>query len=144
MSFDLLIQKGDLRIASDGGFEKVEDTNKLIQEILKIVHTPLGSNVFYPWYGSPISKTLIGQVLDTEFVATVASNQLQTSLENLQRLQQRQSLEQRVTPFEQLAGIKNISISRNQVDLRHFLVTIDVISRALSVVSTQLEIKPTL
>jgi phage baseplate assembly protein W len=144
MSFDLRIQDGDLKIASDGGFEKVEGTDKLIQEILKIVHTPLGSNVFYPWYGSPISKSLVGQAMDMEFVSTVASNQLQTSLENLQRLQQLQMREQHVTPYEQLAGVKRITISRNQVDPRHFLVTIDVVSRALSVTSVQATVKPNL
>src|SRR3990170_4489242 len=108
MSFDFRIINGDMKIGSNGDLDIVEDSEKLIQEILKIAHTPLGSNIFYPWYGSPISQSLIGNALDIEFVTTVASNQLQTSLENLQRLQQKQSLEQRVTPFEQLAAVKNV------------------------------------
>jgi len=144
MSYDFRILNGDLVIGADGDIGKVEDTEKLIQEILKMAHTPLGSNLFYPWYGSPISKSLVGNALDMEFLSTVASSQLQTSLENLQRLQQRQSLEQRVTPFEQLMAIKNISITRNQVDPRFFLVVIDVITKALSVVTTQFAVEPTL
>jgi len=144
MSFDFRIKDGDLQIDANGSIEKVEDSEKLIQDILKIASTPLGSNLFYPWYGSPISKSLIGQALDMEFVSTVASNQLQTSLENLQRLQQQQALEQRVTPFEQLAAVKRVAISRNQVDPRFFLVIIDVVTNALSTVSTQFALKPTL
>lgn len=144
MSFDFRIIDGDLEIGADGDLGKVEDTEKLIQEILKVAHTPLGSNIFYPWYGSPVSQSLVGNALDMEFLSAVASSQLQTSLENLQRLQQKQALEQRVTPFEQLAAVKSISISRNQIDPRFFLVIIDVVTRALSVVTTQFAIKPTL
>jgi hypothetical protein len=144
MSFDFKIIDGDLRVGSDGDLTKVEDTEKLIQEILKIAHTPLGSNLFYPWYGSPISKSLIGNVLDMEFLSSVATSQLQTSLETLQRLQKQQALEQRVTPFEQLTAIQNIGITRNQVDPRFFSVVISVITRALSVATTQFSITPTL
>jgi len=144
MSFDFRIINGDMKIGSNGDLDIVEDSEKLIQEILKIAHTPLGSNIFYPWYGSPISQSLIGNALDLEFVTTVASNQLQTSLENLQRLQQKQALEQRVTPFEQLAAVKNVSITRNQIDPRFFSVVINVITKALSTVTTQFSVKPTL
>lgn len=144
MSYDFRIVKGDLGIDANGDIDKVEDTEKLIQEILKVAHTPLGSNIFYPWYGSSISQSLIGNAMDMEFISTVASSQLQSSLENLQRLQQKQALEQRVTPFEQLAAIKSISITRNQVDPRHFQVIIQAVTRALSTVNTQFSIKPTL
>ena len=144
MSFDFKIVNGDLGIDTDGNFTKVEDTEKLIQDILKIVHTPLGSNLFYPWYGSAISKSLIGNVLDDEFLSSIASNQLQSSLNNLQRLQQKQALEQRVTPFEQLAAVKDISITRNSIDPRFFLVIINALTHALSVVTTQFSVKPTL
>ena len=141
MSYDFRITNGDLRIDANGDLDRVEDNEKLIQEILKIAHTPLGSNVFYPWYGSPISQSLVGNALDMEFISTVASSQLQSSIENLQRLQQKQALEQRVTPFEQLAAIKNISITRNQVDPRFFLIVIEVLTKALSVVTTQLSVQ---
>lgn len=144
MSFDFRIVNGDLGIDADGDLAKVEDTEKLIQEILKVAHTPLGSNLFYPWYGSPISQSLIGNALDMEFVSTVASSQLQSSLENLQRLQQKQALEQRVTPFEQLAAVKSVTITRNQTDPRFFLVIIEAVTRALSTVTTQFSLKPTL
>jgi len=144
MSFDFRIVTGDMEIDATGDLGKVEDTEKLIQEILKVAHTPLGSNLFYRWYGSPISKSLIGNALDMEFISTVASSQLQTSLENLQRLQQKQALEQRVTPFEQLSAIKSVSITRNQVDPRFFLVVIEAVTKALSVVTTQFAVKPTL
>ena len=144
MSFDFRIRNGDLAIGQDGDLEKIENTDKLIQDILKIVITPMGSNQFYPWYGSRVSKSLIGNVIDYEFLSTVASSQLQNALENLQRLQQEQARQQRVTPFEQLAAIKHVGIERNQVDPRFFLVIINAVTRALTEANTSLTIKPTL
>lgn len=137
MSFDLRISDGDLVIGSDGDFDKVEGTEKLIQDVLKLLLTPLGGNIFYPFYGSLLSRSLIGQPFDFELISTVSSSQIQSSLETLQKLQQGQSLEQSVTPFEQIAAIKNVTIQRNRTDPRFFSVFIDVITRAMSV--TQIE-----
>jgi hypothetical protein len=144
MSFDFKIRDGDLSIGQDGDLTRVEDTEKLIQDILKIVITPMGSNQFYPWYGSRVSKSLIGHVFDFEFLSTVATSQLQNALENLQRLQQEQAKQQRVTPFEQLAALRDVRIERNQVDPRFFLVVINAVTRALTEANTTLTIKPTL
>ena len=145
MSFDLLIRNGDLAIGQDGDLAKVEDSDKLIQDVLKILVTPLGSNMFYPWYGSLINKSLIGQAFfEVELLASMGSSQLQNSLETLQRLQQKQAVEQRVSPFEQIAAVKRVSIERNQVDPRFFLVAVDIATRALSVVNVQFSLKPTL
>ena len=143
MSFDFKINStGDLSIGEDGDLSRVENTEKLIQDILKIVITPMGSNQFYPWYGSRLSKSLIGQVFDFEFLSTVASSQLQNALENLQRLQQEQARQQRVTPFEQLAAVKGVRIERNQVDPRYFLVIINTLTRAFTEANTALTIRP--
>lgn len=144
MSFDFRVVNGDLGIGQDGDLDKVEDTEKLIQDMLKIIVTPIGSNKFYPWYGSPITQSLVGMALDFEMMSTISSGQLQNSLESLQRLQQEQSKHQRVTPFELLAAIKRVSIERNRTDPRFFLVIVEGLTRALTEANTQLTIKPTL
>lgn len=145
MSFDLLIQNGDLAIGQDGDLNRVEDSDKLIQDVLKMLVTPLGSNIFYPFYGSLINKSLVGQAFfDIEMLNSVGSSQLQNSLETLQRLQQKQAVEQYVSPFEQIAAIKKVRIERNQEDYRFFLVTVEIATRALSTVSVQFSLKPTL
>jgi len=144
MSFDFKIRDGDIAIDADGEIEKVEDTEKLIQDILKITITPIGSNQFYLWYGSRIGKSLIGNVFNYEFTSSMATTQLQNALENLQRLQQEQAKHQRVTPFEQLAAIRGVRVERNQVDPRYFLIVINALTRALTEANTSLTIKPTL
>lgn len=144
MSFDFRITNGDITIGSDGDLQKIENTAKLIQDILLIITTPIGSNQFYPWYGSPISKSMIGQAFDMEFSSTVASSQVQNALEILQKLQQEQARQQRVTPFEQLAAVKQVKIERNNIDPRFFLLIVEVLTKALTETSVQTSIKPSL
>lgn len=142
MSYDLKISAGDLVIGSNRDLEKVEDSDKLIQDILKICLTPLGSNKFHPWYGSPISKSLIGSAFDIELTNTMATSQLRTCLENLQRLQKVQASQQRVSAFELLAALQDVRIERNIVDPRFFSVTILALTNALTTIKTQFSVKP--
>ena len=144
MSFDFRISEGDISIGANGDIAKVEDTEKLIQDILKIAITPLGGNPFYPWYGSPISKSLVGSPFPMEFISSVASSQLRNALETLMKLQKTQIAAQIVSPFEQLAAIQETRIERNQVDPRFFTVIIKVLTRALTTAQTSFGFKPNL
>lgn len=133
MSYDLKIKNGDLQIASTGDLQKVENTDKLIQDILKIVTTPVGSNPFFPWYGSAISSSLIGNPFNFQFVGTLASSQIRESLEILQKWQTIQaSSGQTVTPTELLAAIQEVKITRNQTDPRYFRIVIKALTKALT------------
>lgn len=130
MSFDLKLLNGDL-VINNGDFDTVEDSDKLVQDILKLVSTQLGSNPFFPAYGSPISQGLIGTAYDQEFVSNVASQQLRASLENLQQLQLNQlKSNQVVTAEEQIAAIENVLVRRSEDDPRYFYVSLIVISKA--------------
>lgn len=142
MSFDLRILEGDLVIGKDGDLSKVEENDKLIQDILKIALTPLGSNVFHAWYGSPITQSLIGSGFDMEFTTSVASSQLRNSLEALQKLQKKQASYQQVTPGEQIAALADVRIERNIVDPRYFSVFIKALTNALTTVYTNFNLKP--
>ena len=140
MSFDFKISNGDWVVGSNGDFQKVENTEKLIQDVLKIITFPLGKNIFFRWYGSPVSKTLVGTAFDMEFISTTASSQLMTALETLQRLQLEQAKRQRVTPFEQIAAVQRVIIERNTVDPRYFSVVAKIATRALTTVQAELQI----
>ena len=86
MSFDLKITNGDL-VLENGDFKIVQDSEKLIQDILKMALTEAGSNPLYPWYGSFISRSIIGSSLDVGITFQIAQSQLQNSIENLKNLQ---------------------------------------------------------
>ncbi len=130
MSFDLKLFGGDL-VIKGGDLDIVEDSNKLVQDILKLVSTQLGSNPFFPAYGSPLSQAMIGTGYEEEFVEDVATQQLRSSLERLQDLQRDQIKQnQVVTPDEQIAAIENIRVSRAKDDPRYYNVNLTVISKA--------------
>lgn len=133
MSFDLRIKDGDVVIGQNGDVEIVENTDKLVQDILKIVLTPIGSNPFHPWYGSPISKSLVGRALEEDFISSIATQQLQTSLDRLMSLQQAQLKEnQLVTASEQIAAVQRVLVERNISDPRFYTIFLTILSKAFS------------
>jgi phage baseplate assembly protein W len=130
MSFDLKLIAGDL-IIKNGDLDIVEGSDKLVQDVLKLISTPLGSNPFFPAYGSPISKALIGKIYEQEFLEDIATHQLKSSIERLQQLQLEQLKQnQAVTPDEQIAVIENIKVSQARNDSRYYLIYLTVISKS--------------
>jgi len=132
MSFDLRINNGDLVIGQDGDLDQINDLEKLIQDILKILMTPLGSNVSFPWYGSPLTDASIGQVLDKKFIDTMIKQIISSNLETLQKLQKQQAASgQRITAGEMLAAIQSVFIRRNITDPTYWTITVKVLSKGL-------------
>ena len=131
MSFDLKLQQGDIQISTSNDLAIVENGEKLIQDVLKIVTTQLGANQRFPWYGCPISQSMIGTAFDSIFVQTVATNQLRFSITNLQRLQKEQlRTDQMVTDQEQIAAMQNANISQNTIDPRFYNIDLEILSKA--------------
>ena len=140
MSFDLQIKNGDFVIASSD-LAKTTDSQKLIQDILKICLTTAGSNPIHPWYGSFISRTIIGNPNYTSVLVQIAKSQLTTALQNLKDLQELQVKSfQRMSADEQIASISDISIVKSQIDNRFFDVRIGVTTKGLKPLSTSFEV----
>lgn len=140
MSFDLKIRNGDL-VLQNGDLQPVVDTDKLVQDLLKICLTEAGSDPMNPWYGSYVSRTLIGSYLTPSITVQVAQSQLQNAIENLKNLQTAQIKSfQMVSPAEQISAILNISIIQNPIDPRVYQVAVKVLSKALTPVSTSFNV----
>lgn len=140
MSFDLKISGGDL-VIKNGQLQTVIDSEKLIQDILKICLTTAGSNPIHPWYGSFISRTIVGNPNYNSMLIQIGKSQLSTALQNLKDLQDLQVKSfQRVSADEQIAAIQDISININNIDPRLFDVTVRVVSKGLKPVSTSFRI----
>lgn len=132
MSFSFKLQNGTFFIAANGRLATVENTEKLEQDCLKIIITSCGSNPFCPPYGSLLNSAVIGGILDPQFTADAASNQIKNSLENLQKFQKDQiTSNQILSAAEQLAGVKNIKVERNTTDPRFYSIVVDIFSRSL-------------
>lgn len=136
MSFDLKIKNGDL-VINQGDLQTVIDNEKLIQDILKICLTSVGSNPLHQWYGSFLTKSIVGTSLDSDVLVQVAKSQLNNCLENLKKLQEAQikSL-QRVSGDELLGGVSDISVLRNEFDPRLFNVLISAITKGFKPITT--------
>lgn len=136
MSFDLKIISGDL-VISNGQLRTVVDSEKLIQDILKLALTTAGSNPIHPWYGSFVSRTLVGNPNYSSVLVQIAKSQLTTALQNLKDLQDIQLKSfQRVSADEQIAAISDISIVHSQIDPREFDVVIKAITKGLKPITT--------
>jgi len=131
MSFDLKLDEGDVRI-ENGDLAVVYDTNKLTQDLLKIIITPLNSNPINPWYGSNVSLALLGNTFDLDFGLESARAQISTAVDNLLRMQLSQSQTQLLSPAESILSIKEIYVNTSNTDRRIVEAKVSVISAALS------------
>lgn len=142
MSFDLKISNGDLSIGNNGDLSVVENTEKLIQDIYKIILTPMGANKSFPGYGTML-KASIGSLQDLQFISSFTSSQIATALATLQKLQTIQaSLGQKVTAAETLAALKDVQVQQHPIDPRLYRVSIQAISKALTNVSPTFNVTP--
>jgi phage baseplate assembly protein W len=140
MSFDLKIVNGDL-VVNQGDLQKVEDSEKLIQDILKICLTDVGGNPIHPSYGSFLSRSVIGNPQQTSVVVQIAKSQLNSCLTNLQYLQTLQvKSQQKMTADEQLAAITGISVLRSAFDPRLFNVKISCVTKGFKPITTAFSI----
>lgn len=136
MSIDLKIINGDL-VITQGALQTVQDSEKLIQDILKICLTDVGSNPLHPSYGSFLSRSVVGNAAETSVIVQIATAQLNTCLTNLQQLQQLQLKSfQKVSADEQLAAITGISVLRSSSDPRLFNVKIRGLTKGYQPITT--------
>jgi phage baseplate assembly protein W len=141
MSFDLRINNGDLAIGTNGDLSQVQDTEKLVQDILKMLMTPLGGNVFFPWYGSQLTDSAIGQVLDHTMTVSIVQQTIRSNLETLQKLQRQQTASgQPLSPNELLAVIESISVARNVVDPTYYQVVVKVLTKGFKSATASLDV----
>ena len=140
MSFDLKISNYDILIDM-GEVKLVEGTEKLIQDILKICLTESGSNPMHPAYGSYLSKSVVGNVLESEITISIARDQLVVALENLKMLQEGQIRSfQRLSAQEQISSILEVSVERNNILPTLFDIRIKVASKSFDVTTTEFNI----
>jgi hypothetical protein len=128
---DLVLENGDLQI--------VEDSDKLLQDILKILLTPSETgDPLNPWYGSLLSKNTIGGVIPEQIVIANAQSQIQNALEILMKVQDEQMRAgQQVTSDELLAAVKDVSVFRDVTDPRGYNIVLSVFNKSFTEIQTE-------
>jgi endonuclease III-like uncharacterized protein len=136
MSYDLKLNRGDI-VIKNGDLQTAVDSEKLIQDILKICLTSVGTNPLNPWYGSFINRSIVGTAMDGNMLVQIAKSQLNTALENLKNLQEFQFKSfQNITADELLGAVLDIIVTRNTKDSRLFDVKIKALSKGLKPITT--------
>ena len=135
MSFDLSLAKGDLVLGADNDLAKVREGSKLVQDILKLLFTPLGSDPYFLTKGSTLTTDNIGETVNDQFMLDRARASILNTLKQLQTIQQVQALTQTVTPEETLKEINEVSVARDEQELRQYNIRIVITTGAYSVIS---------
>lgn len=137
MSFDLALNRGDISVGTDGDVRKIRNSSKVAQDVLKILHTPLGSNPFSPNLGSDITTLNIGVNVNQDFAQSRVEASLIRTLELVQAIQRNQARVQEITPEETIQDLSEVTALRDSEDPRQFNISIAVITGALSAVAIE-------
>ena len=124
MSFDLRLQNGDIKLGADADFATVTDGAKLVQDVIKMITTPQGSNKFQQAIGSLINKRLVGQILNAQNTISVLQSSVEECLITLQKLQKQQAQTQALSPAETLVQINSILVTRDSIEPRQLNVVL--------------------
>lgn len=141
MSYDLKLTNGDLVLSPNKDLDLVKDNNKLYQDMIKILISPLGSNKIHTWYGCDIGNIVVGSVFNSDIVADSAISQVRASLENLQMLQKTQAKNQNVSNYEKIIAIQDIFVGAATSDPRLIEVKASVITGGLKDVKVRFFIR---
>lgn len=141
MSFELKLENGDIKI-QDGDIVKLQNEQKLVQDIIKNCILPIKGNPHHTNLGCGINRTMVGAAYDPEFTYDMSVQQIRNTLEIIQQLQRIQAQYQYLSPGEQLAAIGNILITRNTTDPRYYSTVINVLTKSLSNISPKFDINP--
>lgn len=131
MSIDLGLNKGDIFIGSDGDLAKVRNTTKLVQDALKVIHTPIGSNPFFPTLGTNVTIANIGENISQDFAETKVRAGITKAIDLIQLIQRKQEVVQVVTPEEKIAGILDLQVGVNSQEPRQYDIKLVIRSASL-------------
>ena len=141
MSFDLALIDSDLNIKPDGTIRTYQDTNKLRQDVIKIILTPINSSKIHPWYGSSVNEGTIGNFIPDNMLFENINSAISESLKKLQILQRAQSTAQRVTLSELISSIERIDVQRTINDRRQVQVFVSILTRGLTAIDEVFSIR---
>lgn len=140
MSFDILATNGDIQFNNRGDVAKVVDSDKLAQDVIKMLNTTLGSDPLNPSYGSPLTVNLVGRVPSREIAQMKVAQILEESLDKMIRLQDFQRTYQVLTDAETIVEFESPIVEQDSLDPRQYNIVINAISRDLTPITLTMTI----
>lgn len=131
MSFDIKVLNGDIEFDANGNLRTMTDSDKLAQDIVKILNTPIGTSPLNRGYGSSLTVNDIGTVFDADVVIQQTQSVIAQALEQLIALQALQQATQSITDAETLIDFETPIVEQDTVDPRQFNIAVNALSRDL-------------
>ncbi len=141
MSFDLAIERGDLKIGREGSVEIISGNAKLKQDIIKILLTELRGNKYHPKYGSHIGALKIGHNADSKLMELDIESSARSAIKNLMSLQRNQSQRQVLSPSEVIVDILSVKAQRDKADPRMYNIFVSVLTQELTELSSSATVR---
>jgi phage baseplate assembly protein W len=122
----------DWRYTITGDVVEVRDEALLLQEILKIMYTILGSNPFNLWYGTDLVNMVGSKIILAEIVQNTIVTNVQTAFNRWQSIKRRQEQDvgQEVSDREYPYRLVSVSAQQSSQDQTVFWVFITVQNRS--------------
>lgn len=119
--------ENDQRFDLTGDVILIQDENLLYQSALKILLTRIRSNPYQPFYGSNLQSRIGAKAVGA--ITTLLTEDVQTALTTMQRLQGEQAKYQRVTAKERLYAVHSVRVLPSNLDPTAFQIDV-VVSNA--------------
>jgi hypothetical protein len=123
----------DWRYSGHGEIIKLRDEALLQQEILKMVYSIQGTNVFHPWYGTVLVESLGSKILNGALVQSTLTAAIQQGFQRWQSIkkQQEEAVGQFVSDKEYPYLLTNVSVKQSTCDPTVMFVGMTVHNRAV-------------
>lgn len=132
MSFDLRTIEGDIVINRRGDVDNVVNSDKLAQDVLKVLNTTLGSDPLNPNYGSLLTAASIGQMSNIDIVTVQIQNIIEQALQNLIQMQTLQKTYQYVSDAETIVDFDSPIVEQSATDPRQYNIIVSAVSRDMT------------
>ncbi len=122
----------DWRYNAGGGLVKVEGYDLLLQEVMKITYTVLGSNRFHTWYGTNVINSIGKKLSSTGIVQNMILSEISDAFRHWQTVkrQQEENIGQLVTDEEYPFRLSVVNLQQSDQDPTIILVNVVVQSRS--------------
>ena len=133
MSFDIKAINGDIELGPNGDVVRVVDSDKLAQDVIKLLNTTLESDPLNPGYGSLLTNAMIGSGnKEPQSLAAQAQVIIADALDQLIAQQQFQKTFQALTDAETIIDFNTPLVEQDPQEPRQFNIQVDAVSRDLT------------
>lgn len=142
MSFDIRVIEGDISLGAGGDVDRVMNSDKLAQDVIKVLNTPIGSSPLNLNYGSTLTIEQVGEpIINPGAVVARTTAAIQQALEQLIAMQDQQRSFQRITDAETIVDFESPLVEQDSVEPRQFNIVVNAISRDLTPITIALVIR---